>query len=166
MALATPTDSPPDRDYVTYWREWSSSDPDAVEHADFVRRMAAALGGREAGRWWKETSEAVLRAAVATPTGAVLATQGHRLRLPDLLGTLAVEATVHHLDLLVGVQGPSPAPLALTVSRLTLDGLLGAPCPCDWDNPTYLKKGTGRDELIVEELTQLGGLGDRFPLFS
>ena len=73
---------------------------------------------------------------------------------------------MHHLDLLLGVQGPSPAPLALTVSRLTLDGLLGAPCPCAWDDPTYLKKGTGRDELIVEELTQLGGLGARFPLFS
>ena len=131
-----------------------------------MRRVAAALGGREAGGWWLRTSQAVLRAAVATPSGAVLATQGHRLRLPDLLGTLAVEATVHHLDLLLGVQGPRPAPLGLAVSRLTLDGLLGSPCPFDWDDPTYLKKGTGRVELRPEELAQLGGLRARFPLFS
>ncbi len=66
-----------------------------MEHAHFVRRVAAALGGTEAGSWWQSTGQAVLRAAAATPSGAVLATQGHRLRLPDLLGTLAVEATVH-----------------------------------------------------------------------
>ena len=166
IALATPTDSPPDRDYVTYWRGWSSSDPDAVEHAHFVRRVAAALGGTEARSWWQGTSQAVLRAAAATPSGAVLATQGHRLRLPDLLGTLAVEATVHHLDLLVGTAGPGPAPVALAVSRLTLDGLLGTPCPCDWDDPTYLRKGTGRAGLTGEELSRLGGLRARLPLFS
>ena len=131
-----------------------------------MRRLAAALGGREAGRWWLRTSQAVLRAAATTPTGSVLATQGHRLQLPDLLGTLAVEATVHHLDLLVGAHGPRPAPLALAVSRRTLDGLMGAACPCDWDDPTYLRKGTGRVELTAEEKNRLGELGARFPLFS
>jgi hypothetical protein len=166
IALATPAGSPPDRDYVTYWREWSSSDPDAVEHANFVRRVSTAMGGREAGRWWRGTSQAVLRAAAAAPAGAVLATQGHRLRLPDLLGTLAVEATVHHLDLLVGTEGPGPAPLALTISRRTLDGLLGAPCPLGWDDRTYLKKGTGREELTAEERSRLGRLEDLIPLFS
>ncbi len=137
-----------------------------MEHANFVRRVSAAIGGREAGHWWRGTSQAVLRAAAATPAGAVLATQGHLLRLPDLLGTLAVEATVHHLDLLVGTEGPGPGALALTVSRRTLDGLLGAPCPCDWDDRTYLKKGTGREELTAEERSRLGPLGALIPLFS
>ncbi|XKK61766.1 hypothetical protein HFP71_02405 [Streptomyces sp. ARC32] len=47
--------------------------------------------------------------------------------------TLAVEATVHHLDLTVGLpDAPGPSATGPGAVRATLDGLLGRPVPYDW----------------------------------
>lgn len=127
--------------------------------------MAAAVG-EGVGAEWLETQSGVRQAARGAAPAAVLSTQGLRLRLPDLLTTLAVEACVHHLDLLVGWPGPQPAAAAMAVCRMTLDGLLGEPCPFPWDDATFLRHGTGREPLTDWELDLLGDRARLFPLFS
>jgi hypothetical protein len=61
----------------------------------------------------------------------------------DFLATLAVEATIHHLDLVAGDEGlAGPSGPGLTVARQTLDGTLGEPVPVGWGDVDYVLKAT------------------------
>ena len=163
VTLHSPVPGPPDEDFVSYWRGFSSSDEGAVAHARFVRVVAAAHASPKglAGRWL-EASAAARHAASAAVPGFVT-TQGHVLATADFVATLVVEATIHHLDL---VDDPPPPAPALAVTTSTLDGLLGASRPAAWDDVTYLKKATGRDPLTEEDRAALGATADVLPVFS
>lgn len=169
VTLASPTDSAPDRDLVTYWQDWRPGQDGAASlaHARSVR-IASSAYARPAGlvAKWRDTTEAAVRAARACRYERV-ATQGHVLAVPDFLATLAVEAAVHHLDLTADLDdAPAPAVTALALVRRTLDGLLGASAPASWDDTTYALKGTGRLPLDAADRAALGGAADRFPLFG
>ncbi|MDR7274318.1 maleylpyruvate isomerase N-terminal domain-containing protein [Catenuloplanes atrovinosus] len=170
VALATPAAGPPTRTYVTYWSaptapepDWESAERAAAASAWAGRRAASAA--REPGLLvglWRETSAAAVHAAVAAPHPFV-ATQGHVLATPDLLTTLATEAVIHHLDLLLGLP-PAPEPAVST-----LDGLLalrGATRPADWGVEDYLLKGAGRLALSTTDRTTLGPAAGLFPLLG
>jgi hypothetical protein len=90
------------------------------------------------------------------------------LTVGDLMRTLAVEATIHHLDLEAGLPdacGPSAAGLAEV--RRTLDGLLGHRVPVTaWDDAEYARKATGRRALTRKEYEHLGTDSQRLPLFG
>lgn len=89
------------------------------------------------------------------------------LSVGDFLATLAVEATIHHLDLVAGdtsLTGPSPEGLAIT--RETLDGILGEPVPVVWADVECALKASGRAELTAEDRASLGVLAPRFPLLG
>ncbi len=89
------------------------------------------------------------------------------LFVPDFLATLAVEATIHHLDLAPengNLAGPSAPGLAVTSK--TLDGILGQRVPADWDDVTYVLKATGRADLTDSDRATLGALAPRFPLLG
>jgi hypothetical protein len=74
-----------------------------------------------------ETSRAAVHAATAADPVARVRTQGHVLSCEDLLRTLVVEATLHHLDLVVHLPGAArPGPAGLAEVRRVLDGLLHA----------------------------------------
>ena len=97
----------------------------------------------------------------------VVATQAHALTVADFAGTLAVEATIHHLDMIACVPAASgPAPSCLALVRRTLDGLLGVRANAGWDDTTYALKGTGRQPLSTADRSRLGGLAGRFPLLG
>jgi hypothetical protein len=97
----------------------------------------------------------------------LVATQGHVLRTADFIGTLAVEAAVHYLDLTVNLHAAaSPDPISLRLVRRVLDGLLGEAPPDSWDDLTYALKGTGRLALTDSERARLGPAAQRFPLFG
>jgi hypothetical protein len=118
-------------------------------------------------RQWAQTAAAAVRAAAAVPAGRKLATQGHVLAAGDFMATLAVEATIHHLDLLAGdgdLAGPAAEGLAAV--RWTLDGLPGQPAPAGWDDITYALKGSGRARLSRADRDRLGALAARFPLLG
>jgi hypothetical protein len=55
-------------------------------------------------------------------------------RVLSLLSTLAVEAAVHHLDLVASLDRPGPPPEALAEVRRVLEGLHGGPLPRAWDD--------------------------------
>ncbi|MDH6546683.1 maleylpyruvate isomerase N-terminal domain-containing protein [Streptomyces sp. SAI-041] len=168
VALHTPAAGPADRDAVTYWRDWAP-DPVGAAHGRRWNRVSASMF-LDFGRLrelYLETAAATVNAAADARPDLRVSTQGHVLTAGDLVLTLAVEATIHHLDLvtdLPGAAGPSPAGLAAV--RATLDGLLGRPVPLDWSDEHYARAATGRTPLTDAERLALGADADRFPLFS
>jgi len=116
---------------------------------------------------WADTAVVATRVAALLPADVQVATQGHVLSAGDFLATLAVEATIHHLDLFAGdesLAGPSREGLAVT--RETLDGILGEPVPVGWADVNYALKASGRAELTAEDRAGLGVLAACFPLLG
>lgn len=167
ITLSTPSNDEPDVDFVSYWRPWSANDDTAIAHARFVRVAASAYATRASLVGHRRvTAEAAIRAAEGADSAGRVATQGHTLTVPDFLATLAVEAAIHHLDLVAYIDAPGPHPDGLALARRTLDGLAGVDAGTQWDDRLYALKGTGRQPLTDEERERLGPLADAFPLFS
>jgi uncharacterized protein (TIGR03083 family) len=168
VTCARPATGTADVDFVSYWAPFHPGGDDNNAHARFVRRAASAYrSDLVIAAQWRETAAAATHAADALPAGALVATQGHVLTAGDFLATLAVEATIHHLDLVAGdhgLAGPSEPGLALT--RKTLDGILGQPLPAAWDDLACALRATGRAELTVADRDLLGPLSGRFPLLG
>ncbi|GAA3119454.1 uncharacterized protein (TIGR03083 family) [Kribbella aluminosa] len=166
-AFASPAVAEPDRDFVSYW-----NDVPPQGDTSFVRTVASAY--RKPAmlvQHWREVSEAAVRASAAAlaTKGHRVETQGHVLRATDFVATLVLEATVHHLDLIVGLPAaPEPDPEALQVTARTLDGLFG-PDAWDviaWDTTTYVLKATGRVPLDESDHDMLGPHANRLPLLG
>ncbi|MGW7683432.1 maleylpyruvate isomerase N-terminal domain-containing protein [Kribbella sp. NPDC054772] len=169
IAFASPAVVEPDRNFVTYWTDFP---PQPDGDTSFVRGVAASY--RRPGllvQHWREVSEAAVRAAAAglAAKGHRIETQGHVLPALDFVATLVLEATVHHLDLIVGLpDAPEPDPEGLQVTARTLDGLFG-PDAWDvigWDTTTYVLKATGREPLDEDDLDMLGAHANRLPLIG
>jgi uncharacterized protein (TIGR03083 family) len=166
VAFASPSVAEPDRDFVSYWRDFSS-DGDT----SFVRAVASAYGEGKLLEHWREVSEAAARQAAGqlADKGRKFQTQGHVLRGTDLVATLVLEATVHHLDLTLELpDAPEPDPEGLQVVARTLDGLFGPEAwdVIGWDTTTYVLKATGRLPLTEEDLAMLGSSAERLPLLG
>jgi uncharacterized protein (TIGR03083 family) len=118
VTLATPSAAPADVDFVSYWAPFRPGAEGYDAHARFVRRMAAAYrSDLMIVTLWTETAAAAVHAASTLAEDTKVATQGHVLAAADFLATLAVEATVHHLDLVAAdpaLAGPSDPGLAVT----------------------------------------------------
>ncbi|GGU97477.1 maleylpyruvate isomerase [Streptomyces filipinensis] len=168
VALHTPANEPVDRNAVTYWRDWRPDTVGAANGRRWVRVNGSMfLDFRQLQGLYLETLAAAAHAAEAADPAQPVATQGHVLTAGDLLITLAVEATVHHLDLTVHLpHAPGPAAEGLAAVRTTLDGLLGRPGLPDWSDEHYARVGTGRAALTEAERAALGTVADRFPLFG
>src|SRR3954471_9421568 len=174
VALGTPAGRPPDVDAVSYWAPWQPGTDDAALHRRQVRIMSGVWSRLEGlGRIYDATLRAVLvlgarahPAADRAAPAAVVATQGHARTVEDLLTTLAVEAAVHHLDLVARLDAPGPAAAPLGAVRATLEGLLGAPGRSGWSDERWALVGTGRAEPTAAELAELGPAAGRLPLFG
>ncbi|WP_091538176.1 maleylpyruvate isomerase N-terminal domain-containing protein [Modestobacter sp. DSM 44400] len=167
VALATPADVPADADAVGYWRAWQPTD--AENAADLWRTRVTASASRGLAALtgsYAEATAAVLVAASRLDPAARVRTQGHVLRVGDLLSTLAVEAAVHHLDLVVSLDRPGPGGEPLAEVRMVLTELAGGSLPRRWDDATAARRGTGRSPLTAADRLELGPVAARFPLFG
>ncbi|MEU4608807.1 maleylpyruvate isomerase N-terminal domain-containing protein [Kribbella sp. NPDC023972] len=169
VGFASPASAVPDRDFVTYWQDFP---PGSGGDDQFYRAVAAAYR-RPAVlvQHWRELSEAAVRAATAglADKDRRVETQGHVLRVTDFVTTLVLEATVHHLDLIVDLpDAPEPDAEGLQVAARTLDGLFGPEAwdVIGWDTTTYVLKATGRVPLDEDDLDMLGPYADRLPLLG
>jgi hypothetical protein len=89
------------------------------------------------------------------------------LGVEDRLSTLAVEATVHHLDLIQHLDGsPGPAVDGLAEVRRVLTDLWEREPLEHWSDEHFARVGTGRAELTAQERAELGAHADLLPLFS
>ena len=162
VALHAPASAPPDVAAVTYWRDWRPATPGADAGRRGTRIMASAWSVIDPLiDLYTETARAVLVAVEERSADELVATQGHVITVGDLCSTLAVEATVHHLDLDLG----PPSQRGLGEVRRVLDGLLGRPAPIA-DEERYAMIGTGRISLSKDEQTLLGADAAAFPLFG
>jgi hypothetical protein len=162
VALHTPAAGPSDVDAVSYWRGWQPATPGADAGRRGTRIMASAWSVIDPLiALYAETAQAVLVAVEERSDADLVVTQGHVLTVGDLCSTLAVEATVHHLDLELG----APSHPGLHEVRRVLDGLLGRPAPIS-DDKRYALIGTGRLPLSAEEQTLLGADAASLPLFG
>lgn len=167
VALATPAGGPATTDAVAYWRSWQPSPEDDDSTAWRTRVRASVTGGMpNLAPLYAETAAAVCVAAGRVDPGELVATQGWVVRSGDLASTLAVEATVHHLDLVAHLDRPGPPADGLAEVRRVLEGLLGGPLPDGWDDATAARRGTGREPLSGADRAALGESAARFPLFG
>ena len=167
VALATPAGGPATTDAVAYWRSWQPSPEDDDGTAWRTRVRASTTGGlAHLAPLYAETAAAVGVAAGRVGAGDLLATQGWVIGAGDLCSTLAVEAAVHHLDLVAHLDRPGPGPEALAEVRRVLEALHGGPLPAGWDDATAARRGTGREPLADADRALLGRAADRFPLFG
>ena len=170
VAVHTPTSERTDRDAVTYWRGWAPDPVGASNGRRFVRVAASMFSDWDQLRdLYLETSAAVCEAFASLPAGRCIRTQGHVLTVEDLASTLCVEATIHHLDLVVGLGAGSPTGPSvegLAEVRRVLDGLVGGQVNVAWTDERYARVATGRAEPTADEARALGPVVERFPLFS
>jgi hypothetical protein len=168
VALHSPSGEPADRDAVSYWRDWAQNQEGAAQGRRFTRVGASMfLIWGQLRDLYLETSAAVVDAALGGSASQAVVTQGHVLTSDDLLRTLCVEATIHHLDLVLDLPGSEgPAPSGLHEVRRVLDGLVGHEIATEWADERYARVATGRGPLTAEEASELGQLALRFPLFS
>ena len=102
-----------------------------------------------------EYARAAARGIAEADPSQVVATQGHALSLPDLASTLAVEATLHHLDLVHQLPPPGPSAAGLAEVRRVVEALLDRDL-VGWSDERVSLVGTGRDEPTSAELEDLG----------
>ncbi|GGG49236.1 maleylpyruvate isomerase [Kocuria dechangensis] len=168
VALHTPTTARPDRDAATYWGDWGGDPATAAEARRWARVSASMfLDWGPVRELHHESARAVVHASEHRPPGGAVRTQGHVLTVEDLLSTLVVEATVHHLDLirhLGGSTGPSAAGLAET--RRVLTELWGREPLEHWSDEHFALVGTGRADLSAEDRAVVGPEAELLPLFS
>jgi uncharacterized protein (TIGR03083 family) len=170
VVLADPGIGEPDTDARTYWqnRPWESGEaaPDESAHIRFVRRSALAYATPDGlVAQWRSTSEAAVAAARRTDADATVRTQGCSMRAADFVGTLVVEATLHYFDLTLHLPDARRVPrMPLSVTRTTLEKLLGLPPPTSWSAETLCLKLSGRQPLDAAERKQLGAAAGRLPL--
>lgn len=168
VTFNSPAEGPSDTDFIGYWSGFRASDESSQAHARFVRASAAAyLDPKKLCARWHDTARAATHCAKAADQTEYVTTQGRVLTAPDFMATLAVEACIHHLDLLMNLdEGHPPATSALAITTRTLEGLLGEAIPTDWDDVTFTLKATGRQPLSASEQETLGATAKKFPLFS
>ncbi len=167
VALATPAGGPATTDAVAYWRSWQPTPEDDDSTAWRTRVRASVTGGLPGlAPLYAETAAAVCVAAGRTDPRELVGTQGWVLGVGDLCSTLAVEAAVHHLDLVAHLDRPGPGPAVLAEVRRVLEDLLGRPLPAGWDDATAARRGTGREPLTDADRAALGEGAGRFPLFG
>jgi len=169
VTFASPADGPSDVDAVSYWQTFAApASPD--QHAWWIRRSAAAFASpRAIVGLWTDTAPAAVHAAERADPTAFVATQGHVLTVEDFIATLATEAAIHHLDLIVDLPDAAPpTDTALAAAVSTMDGLLTDDVvrPNGWTDADYLLKASGRIPLDARDRVELGEAAGWFPLLS
>jgi uncharacterized protein (TIGR03083 family) len=164
VAAHSPAGREADCDSVAYWRAWGS-DPEADAQNRRMTRVEAGLHTfAELRERYVEASAAAARAVSTLPDATVLLTQGHAIVARDLGSTLAVEATLHHLDLVDQLGGAAPPTSAgLAEVRRVVEELLDRRLP-GWPDVRVALVGTGRADPTPEELRDLGEA--EVPVFS
>ncbi|HET8959583.1 maleylpyruvate isomerase N-terminal domain-containing protein [Nocardioides sp.] len=165
VAVHSPAAAAPDCDSVAYWRGWGV-DADRDELTRRATRIESGTRSWAALRSaYLETAAAAGRAVAGADPATVVSTQGHALTVADLGSTLAVEATLHHLDLIAHLPLPPPSPAGLREVRRVVEALLEHSLP-EWNDERVALVATGRAAPTPDESTDLGPATDRLPVFS
>lgn len=163
VAIHTPAGRSADCDAVSYWRAWGS-DPVADDEGRRLTRLEAGVfswAGLRAR--YVEAARATSLALDDADPDLVVATQGHAITVEDLASTLAVEATLHHLDLVDQLSAAGPSLDGLREVRRVVEALLERNLD-GWPDERVALVTTGRTEPSAVERQQLAGA--KVPVFT
>jgi hypothetical protein len=165
ITLATPAETVPTRDAVTYW-EVADVPPTGDDPLDalIVRLAAAYEEPRLLTFHLDDVGSAAGRAAGLADPGMRVGTRGEVLTVEDYLSAYILEWTLHHLDLVAHVRRlPGPPAEGLARSRGMLEEIAGAAFPASFSDERALLVGTGRRAPTDAERAGLGPLAGRLP---
>ncbi|MEV4295159.1 maleylpyruvate isomerase N-terminal domain-containing protein [Microbispora rosea] len=166
ITLATPEETEPTRDAVTYW-EVSATPPTGDDPLDalIVRLAAAYEEPRLLTFHLDDVGSAAGRAAALADPQLRVGTRGEVLTAGDYLSAYVLEWTLHHLDLVAHLPEAAGPPVeGLARSREMLEKIAGAAFPASFSDKDALLVGTGRRAATDAEKAELGDLAARLPL--
>jgi hypothetical protein len=164
ITLATPADTEPTRDAVTYW---DIVEPPTGE--DPLDALTVRLAAAYEEPWLlkfhlDDVGSAAGRAAGLADPDARVGTRDQVLTVGDYLGAYVLEWSLHHLDLIAHLPDtPEPPAESLARAREMLEKLVGTPFPPSWSDKDTLLVGTGRRAPTDAEKHELGELAAKLP---
>lgn len=157
----------PDRDFISYWRDWPARGEATFTDVRFTWASTAAYSSGEGVRRHFDDVANAVEAAVVGPLEGRRRFQGHVLEVTDFLTIWAVEFALHYIDLTAHLADrPGPSRRGLEIAATTFDGLLGSERPLAWDLPTYVLKASGREALTDQDVTVLGSSASLYPVMG
>ncbi|MFI8946503.1 maleylpyruvate isomerase N-terminal domain-containing protein [Streptomyces sp. NPDC053750] len=164
ITLATPADTEPTRDAVTYWDVVEAPTGDDPLDALTVRLAAAYEEPWLLKFHLDDVGSAAGRAAGLADPAARVGTRDQVLTAGDYLGAYVLEWTLHHLDLIAHLPDAAQPPAeGLAASRKLLERIVGAEFPRSFTDSDALLTGTGRRAPTEAEKAALGELAGRLP---
>ncbi|MEJ8639470.1 MULTISPECIES: maleylpyruvate isomerase N-terminal domain-containing protein [Streptomyces] len=166
ITLATPADTEPTRDALTYW-EVTDTPPTGDDPLDALTvRLAAAYGEPRLLRFHlDDVGSAAGRAAELADPARRVRTRDEVLTAGDYLTAYVMEWTLHHLDLVAHLPNAAEPPAeGLAQSRAMLEKIAGTPFPVSFSDKDALLVGTGRRAPTDAEKAELGGFTAKLPL--
>ena len=165
ITLATPAETEPTRNAVTYW-EVTDKPPTGEDDLDalIVRLAAAYQEPRLLKFHLDDVGSAAGRAADLADPGMRVGTRDIVLSAGDFLSAYVLEWTLHHLDLVAHLpHRDGPAADSLAKTRQILEQRTGEKFPASFSDTDALLVGTGRREPTDAEKAELGDLAAKLP---
>jgi hypothetical protein len=165
ITLATPAETEPTRDAVTYW-EVAKTPPTGDDPLDALTvRLAAAYEEPWLLKFHlDDVGSAAGRAAELADPGLRVGTRDQVLTAGDYLSAYVLEWTLHHLDLVANLPDAAEPPAeGLAGAREMLEKIAGASFPASLSDEDALLVGTGRRAPTDAEKAELGELAERIP---
>ncbi|SPE62935.1 putative Actinobacterial protein [Streptomyces netropsis] len=164
ITLATPADSEPTRDAVTYWDIVEAPTGDDPLDALIVRLAAAYEEPGLLKFHLDDVGSAAGRAAGLADPAARVGTRGQVLTAGDYLSAYVLEWTLHHLDLMAHLPDAAEPPAeGLARSREMLERIAGTAFPPSFSDKDALLIGTGRRAPSGAEKAELGESAAELP---
>lgn len=165
ITLATPAETEPTVDAVTYWNVGEPPTGDDPLDALTVRLAAAYEEPWLLRFHLDDVGSAAGRAAGLADPGARVGTRDEVLTVGDYLSAYVLEWTLHHLDLIAHLPGAAEPPAeGLARSRAMLEQIAGTAFPASFTDRDALLVGTGRQAPTGAERATLGDLAAKLPL--
>ncbi|RCV52901.1 maleylpyruvate isomerase N-terminal domain-containing protein [Marinitenerispora sediminis] len=165
ITLATPAETEPTRDAVTYW-EVAEAPPTGDDPLDALTvRLAAAYEEPWLLKFHlDDVGSAAGRAAALADPRLRVATRGEVLTAGDYLSAYVLEWTLHHLDLVAHLPAAARPPAeGLARTREMLEKIAGTAFPASFSDTDALLVGTGRRPPTGAEKAELGELAAKLP---
>ncbi|MFF1919451.1 maleylpyruvate isomerase N-terminal domain-containing protein [Streptomyces sp. NPDC058221] len=166
ITLATPAETEPTRDAVTYW-EVADTPPTGDDPLDALTvRLAAAYGEPWLLKFhFDDVGSAAGRAAGLAAPGLRVSTRDEVYTVTDYLSVYVLESTLHHLDLIAHLPDAADPPAeGLARARELLSAIAGTEFPASFSDKDALLVGTGRRRPTEAETAELGEFAGRLPL--
>ncbi|WP_184579265.1 maleylpyruvate isomerase N-terminal domain-containing protein [Streptomyces zagrosensis] len=166
ITLATPAETEPTRDAVTYW-EVAHTPPTGDDPLDALTvRLAAAYEEAWLLKFHlDDVGSAAGRAAQLAHPAQRVSTRDEVLTVGEYLSVYVLEWTLHHLDLIAHLTDAAQPPAeGLARTRESLAKIAGFSFPSSFSDTDALLLGTGRRAPSAAETAELGELAGRLPI--